>query len=142
VVETAVQWVVKGARQELEVVIEAPSLLEVTGHPGQLQQVIMNLVQNAVDAMRDVERRRLEVHVHEIGGEVRVRVRDAGPGIAESDLVRVFDPFFTTKPVGQGTGLGLSISYGIVAEHGGDLVAANHPDGGAVFTVTLPTEAV
>jgi two-component system sensor histidine kinase HupT/HoxJ len=73
-------------------------------------------------------------------GMARVRVRDNGAGIAPDDLVRVFDPFFTTKPLGQGTGLGLSISYGIVTEHGGNLTAANHAQGGAVFMLSLPME--
>lgn len=140
VVETAVRWVTKGARQDLELEIAAPPTLEVRAHPGQLQQVLMNLVQNAVDALHDTERPRIRIQVESVGDEVQVRVHDSGPGIAGDDLVRVFDPFFTTKQVGQGTGLGLSISYGIVAEHGGRLVAANHPDGGAEFTLTLPLE--
>jgi len=140
VVETAVHWVTKGARRDLHVDTNTPPRLEVRGHPGQLQQVLMNLVQNAVDAVRDVERPSIEVSVDGGAGTATVLVRDTGPGIAEGDLVRVFDPFFTTKPVGQGTGLGLSISYGIVNEHGGGLVAGNHPEGGAVFTLTLPAE--
>lgn len=65
-------------------------------------------------------------------------IRDTGPGIAPEISSRIFDPFFTTKPVGKGTGLGLSISYRIVQEHGGALSAANHPQGGAVMTLTLP----
>jgi two-component system sensor histidine kinase HupT/HoxJ len=64
--------------------------------------------------------------------------RDNGPGFRDDSLGHVFDPFFTTKPVGKGTGLGLSISYGIVERHRGALAAANHPDGGAVLTLTLP----
>jgi two-component system sensor histidine kinase HupT/HoxJ len=68
-------------------------------------------------------------------------VRDTGTGIAEDTLSRIFEPFYTTKEVGKGTGLGLAIAYGIVQEHGGQIVAANHPDGGAVFTVELPTAA-
>ena len=99
----------------------------------------MNLVQNAVDVLRDVAQPRIEVRVDSAAGEVRVAVRDTGPGIADGDLMRVFDPFFTTKPVGQGTGLGLSISYGIATEHGGGLSAVNHPDGGALFTLQLPS---
>jgi two-component system sensor histidine kinase HupT/HoxJ len=68
-------------------------------------------------------------------------VRDTGTGIAEDTLSRIFEPFYTTKEVGQGTGLGLAIAYGIVQEHGGQILAANHPEGGAVFTVELPTAA-
>ena len=98
------------------------------------------LVQNAIDALRDIDRPRIEVRVDVVDGRARVRVHDNGAGIAPDDLVRVFDPFFTTKPLGQGTGLGLSISYGIVNEHGGRLTAANHVQGGALFTLLLPLE--
>jgi signal transduction histidine kinase len=65
-------------------------------------------------------------------------VRDTGPGIPVDVLSRIFEPFYTTKEVGQGTGLGLAIAYGIVQEHGGQIAAANHHDGGAVFMVELP----
>ena len=65
-------------------------------------------------------------------------VRDTGTGIPEATLSHIFEPFYTTKEVGQGTGLGLAIAYGIVQDHGGQIIAANHPDGGAVFTVELP----
>jgi C4-dicarboxylate-specific signal transduction histidine kinase len=65
-------------------------------------------------------------------------VRDTGAGIPPDALTRLFEPFFTTKEVGKGTGLGLAIAYGIVQEFGGQVTAANHPDGGAIFTVELP----
>ena len=73
------------------------------------------------------------------GDRIVVKVRDTGTGIPEETLTRIFEPFYTTKEVGKGTGLGLAIAYGIVQEHGGHISAANHPDGGAVFTVELPT---
>jgi two-component system sensor histidine kinase HupT/HoxJ len=66
-------------------------------------------------------------------------VRDTGDGIPFDALSRIFEPFYTTKDVGKGTGLGLAIAYGIVQEHGGQIAAANHPEGGAVFTVELPS---
>jgi two-component system sensor histidine kinase HupT/HoxJ len=110
------------------------------GHPGQLHQVVMNLVQNAIDATAHEPEARITVRGGVAGATVWLTVRDNGPGIAEADLVRVFDPFFTTKPVGQGTGLGLSISYGIVADHGGTLTVRNHPDGGAEFRIEFPAQ--
>jgi signal transduction histidine kinase len=72
------------------------------------------------------------------GDRVIVSVRDTGEGIPADVVSRIFEPFYTTKEVGKGSGLGLAITYGIVQEHGGEIVAANHPDGGAVFTIELP----
>ncbi|MGZ4790026.1 MAG: ATP-binding protein [Terriglobales bacterium] len=104
----------------------------------QLEQVFLNIINNAVDAMLEHSRGgRLEVEIATRSGQIVVRVRDTGPGIKEVN--RIFDPFYTTKAVGKGTGLGLSICYGIIKEHGGDIRAYNHPDGGAVLEVLLPT---
>jgi two-component system sensor histidine kinase HupT/HoxJ len=72
--------------------------------------------------------------------QIVVQIRDTGPGIPAAEIPRVFEPFYTTKEVGKGTGLGLAISYGIIQEHGGQIAASNHPDGGALFTVHLPVE--
>ena len=103
----------------------------------QLEQVFLNIINNAVDAMLEHSRAgRLEVEIATRSGQIIVRVRDTGPGIKE--INRIFDPFYTTKAVGKGTGLGLSICYGIIKEHGGDIRAFNHPDGGAVVEVLLP----
>ena len=106
----------------------------------QVQQVILNLVQNAHQAMAQEDERVLTVRVRPIGGAVALEVLDTGGGIAADALPRLFDPFFTTKPPGEGSGLGLSVSYGIVAEHKGKLRGENRADRrGAVFTVELPT---
>jgi C4-dicarboxylate-specific signal transduction histidine kinase len=106
----------------------------------QIQQVVLNLVQNAHQAMAGRPERVLTVRVRPAGAAVAIDVLDTGPGIPAEVLPRLFDPFFTTKPPGEGSGLGLSVSYGIVAEHKGTLRAANRPDrAGAVFTVELPT---
>ena len=137
-VETATHWVTKGARRELTVDLDLPRPLTCHGHAGQIHQVVMNLVQNAIDATADRPDPRIEIRGGNAGGRIWFTVRDNGPGIQEEQLVRIFDPFFTTKPVGQGTGLGLSISYGIVAEHGGRLSARNHSQGGAELRVELP----
>ena len=105
----------------------------------QVQQVLLNLVQNAHQAMAREDERVLTVRVRPLGAGVAVEVLDTGPGIAADALPRVFDPFFTTKPPGEGSGLGLSVSYGIVAEHKGTLRGDNRPDRrGAVFTIELP----
>jgi len=105
----------------------------------QVQQVILNLVQNAHQAMTQEDERVLTVRVRPIGGAVALEVLDTGGGIAADALPRLFDPFFTTKPPGEGSGLGLSVSYGIVAEHKGKLRGENRADRrGAVFTVELP----
>lgn len=138
VVRTAVQWVSKAAKRQLSVQMVLPEQLEVVGYEGRLHQVLVNLAQNAVDATEEVQEPRLEVKAGRFGNRVRVAVRDNGRGLSEQNLLRVFDPFFSTKPVGRGTGLGLYISYGIAADHGGSLSVANHPEGGAEFTLELP----
>jgi C4-dicarboxylate-specific signal transduction histidine kinase len=108
--------------------------------PGELQQVLFNVLLNAAQAMDGVGR--IDVHAdHAADGSIRVSVRDSGPGIPVEHLERVFDPFFTTKPPGEGTGLGLAISYEIVHELGGAMRAANHPLGGACIEIELPGSA-
>jgi two-component system NtrC family sensor kinase len=111
---------------------------EVTGDPHQLQQVFLNILNNAYDAVREsTEPGSVEVTSSERAGFAEIMFTDSGNGIAAPE--RIFDPFYTTKEVGKGTGLGLSICYGIVREHGGDIYAANRADvSGAVFTVRLP----
>ncbi len=100
--------------------------------------MLVNLIQNAYDAVEAQAAPALTLTLACEHGRVALSVADNGPGIAAANLARIFDPFFTTKPVGKGTGLGLSISYGIVEQHGGTLSAANLPAGGACFTLTLP----
>jgi len=108
------------------------------GDPHQLQQVFLNILNNAYDAIRDVRRPgRIEIATKARAGQIEIRLRDNGPGISHPE--RIFDPFFTTKEVGKGTGLGLSICYGIVRAHQGEIVGENHPSGmGCTFTVRLP----
>ncbi len=138
VIERAVHWVAKIGAEDFQVEVQLPAELPVLGSPGQLQQVVMNLVQNACDAMDGRAGARLSISARQEGGMAHIAFCDNGPGIAEANLARVFDPFFTTKPVGKGTGLGLAISYGIVERHGGNLIAANGPEGGAQFVLSLP----
>lgn len=102
-----------------------------------LQQVLVNLITNAADAVEDLPDRRIEISALRQAGKVTVEIRDHGPGVPASIAERIFDPFFTTKGVGKGLGLGLSICYNIVKDFGGDLAMKNHPDGGAVFMLSL-----
>ena len=120
-----------------------PGLPFVHGDPGQLQQVLLNLLANARQAIEESQK----------GGKIRVRskwtpegrvlleVSDDGPGIPEAVLARIFDPFFTTKPEGVGTGLGLTIVLGIVREHGGQVHVTSPPGGGAIFRIELTAAA-
>jgi len=114
---------------------DLPSLV---GDPHQLQQVFLNILNNAYDAIQEVRRPgRIEIAAMDRGSIIEITFRDNGPGISHPE--RIFDPFFTTKEVGKGTGLGLSICYGIVRAHQGEIVAQNNPDGiGCRFTVRLP----
>jgi PAS domain S-box-containing protein len=113
-------------------------LPEVIGDAHQLQQVFLNIVNNAYDAVHEVARpARIEIMTTKAGDAVEVSFRDNGNGISHPD--KIFDPFFTTKEVGKGTGLGLSICYGIVKEHGGEILCHNNIGGqGATFIVRLP----
>ncbi len=138
VVERAVRWVTRSGLPAFRVNVDLPPDLPIIGSSGQMQQVVMNIVQNACDATQGGAAPMLEVSVEQHDRMLTVRFADNGPGIPAADLAHLFDPFFTTKPVGQGTGLGLSISYGIVERHGGRLSAANRQQGGAVFSLTLP----
>ena len=117
-------------------------LPRVASDPLLLHQVFLNMVMNAehaIAATGQPGRIELTTSVARSGDSVVATVRDTGTGIPEGTLTRIFEPFYTTKEVGKGTGLGLAIAYGIVQEHGGHISAANHADGGAVFTVELPT---
>jgi len=111
----------------------------VRGDAIRLEQVLINLLHNALDAMVDKRYKRLEIRIETDDGHWRLSVLDSGGGIAQADLDKVFDPFFTTKPVGEGLGLGLAISYGIIHEAGGQLQAENLP-GGARLSFTLPRD--
>jgi two-component system NtrC family sensor kinase len=108
------------------------------GDPHQLQQVFLNVLNNAYDAMQESGRAgKLEIMTSHSAGQLEISFRDNGPGISHPD--RIFDPFFTTKEVGKGTGLGLSICYGIIRSHRGEILARNNADGpGCTFTVRLP----
>jgi signal transduction histidine kinase len=107
--------------------------------PHQIQQVFVNLINNARQAIEAHQPRgMIKVITATRGDTVRVIIHDNGPGIPEENLSKIFDPFFTTKEVGKGTGLGLSLVYGIIKEHGGTIIPRSRPGEGATFIIELP----
>ncbi|MFI8746402.1 ATP-binding protein [Pseudomonas sp. NPDC077186] len=141
VLEQALQLLAPRMRSEqVELRTQVDAEAEVLGDAIRLEQVLLNLLHNALDAMADSEARILEVRIARDGDACLLSVEDSGGGIAAEVLDRVFEPFFTTKPVGQGLGLGLAVSYGIVRELGGSLQASNG-ERGARFTLRLPAAA-
>jgi two-component system NtrC family sensor kinase len=112
------------------------------GDPHQLMQVFLNLIVNAEQAIREArDKGTLRIRLGKGTNSVWVSFHDDGPGIPKENLSSIFDPFYTTKRPGRGTGLGLSICKSVMKEHNGTVEAANSPNGGAVFTVTLPVSA-
>lgn len=103
-----------------------------------LEQVVVNLIGNALDAQAAQDSPEIEIRGDMLEETIRLQVRDHGPGLSNEALDRIFEPFFTTKDAGHGLGLGLAISAGIVNDFGGTLAGSNHPEGGAVFTLQLP----
>jgi two-component system NtrC family sensor kinase len=119
-----------------------PHLPKVMADPHQLQQVFLNIINNArqaIEAFRPKGLIRITTETCESG--VRLKFQDDGPGIAPENLNKIFNPFFTTKEVGKGTGLGLSLTYGIIKEHGGSIRAESKPGEGATFIIELPSPA-
>jgi len=110
--------------------------------PGQLDQVFVNVLANAIDAVGDAGTIVVRTSVTAAGaGEgprAQVQISDSGPGVPAALQARLFEPFFTTKPEGQGTGLGLAVSYGIVERHGGTITLESPPGGGATVTIAIP----
>ena len=110
----------------------------------ELQQVLLNLINNALDAMEKIGGNlristRMEENSIIVGDDhLLIEVADDGPGIPAANIAKIFDPFFTTKPVGKGTGLGLSICYGIIKKMGGSIEARSVIDGGTTFKVKIP----
>lgn len=126
----------KNARSE--VVIDSEPGLSIEAHEGQLHQVFVNLIDNALHAVEGQAQPKVEIQVTRKKQTVEISVCDNGPGIAEADLGKIFEPFFTTKSVGEGTGLGLWISFSIVEDYRGTISARNREAGGAEFIATFP----
>jgi signal transduction histidine kinase len=130
-----VQHLVK--KRGIEIVRHAGELPDIECAPAQINQVLLNLLSNAIQAIEH-DSGRITVRTQALDGRVMALVEDNGKGIAEQDLAKVFDPFFTTKPVGQGTGLGLAIAHQIIEQHGGLIRVASKPGVGTRFLLALP----
>jgi signal transduction histidine kinase len=103
-----------------------------------IKQVLMNLIMNAKHAIGQKGTLHITTRLNPSDGRVAVKIADTGHGIEKKNLARIFDPFFTTKPTGEGTGLGLSVSYGIIKNHGGDILVESDVGKGSTFTILLP----
>jgi PAS domain S-box-containing protein len=128
----------KAKKKRVQVELDLAPLPMVSCYPAKVNQVVMNLVSNAIDAVP--EGGRVSVKTVQEGDRIHITVTDNGPGVPAEIRGRIFDPFFTTKPIGEGTGLGLSISYGIVRDHGGTIEVTDAPEGGARFEIVLPKQ--
>lgn len=126
----------RGGNISTEIDIEGP-LSSVNADAGQIQQAVIALATNAIDAMPDGGE--LKLGVRSSGNRVIVEVTDSGIGIPPEDLPRIFEPFFTTKDVGKGTGLGLAVCYGIISDHGGRITVRSNVGRGTTFTILLPS---
>ncbi|TNF23339.1 MAG: PAS domain-containing sensor histidine kinase [Deltaproteobacteria bacterium] len=136
VAETLTFLETRCARQRVELVQDLAPVPTVAGNPGQLKQVLVNLVVNALHAMPDGGT--LTVRCRPDGDAVALEVADTGVGMPPEVAAQVFDPFFTTRDIGEGTGLGLSVSHGIIVAHGGTIEVRSEPGRGASFSVRLP----
>jgi two-component system, NtrC family, sensor kinase len=140
-----------GVHPEIKVIKEYSPLPLVTCYPGQLNQVFMNILSNAIDAIEEYNQKRkkeeiklnpsqIQIYTQKIDNNwLRIGIQDNATGIPENIISKLFDPFFTTKPVGKGTGLGLSISYQIIVEkHRGRLFCNSQPGEGTEFVIEIP----
>lgn len=115
---------------------EAP--VHVVANPVELEQVFINLITNAVDAVQDSVDKLVTISTFRNQEQALVKIQDSGKGIQQQNIDKIWQPFFTTKGPGRGTGLGLAITTGIIKDHKGSITAENHPNGGAVFNISLP----
>jgi two-component system C4-dicarboxylate transport sensor histidine kinase DctB len=131
-----VAWRLKAADADVRIDLGKEPLIVRAGSV-RLQQVLVNILSNAADAVEGLENRTIELTARQSDACIEIIVRDHGPGVPEAISSRIFDPFFSTKGVGKGLGLGLSISYNIIKDFGGNLSVENHAGGGAVFRIQL-----
>ncbi len=141
VITTAANWAVRTKTSKARVDLDIEDGATIPGNEGQIHQIAVNLIENALDAVRGQAEPCVAIRAHRVGREIEWTVADNGPGIPDAAQDKIFEPFYTTKAVGEGTGLGLWICYSIVHECGGSITATNREGAGAVLTVRLPSEA-
>lgn len=134
--ESTLNVVANEIKYKADIVREYGNLPQVECRPSQINQVFMNLLVNAAQAIP--QHGLITLKSGTLADRVWVAISDTGKGIPPENMTRIFDPFFTTKPVGKGTGLGLSLSYGIIKKHGGEITVDSQPERGTTFTVWLP----
>lgn len=138
VIESSLRLLMNELKYKVEIKKDLQKLPLCYASVGQLNQVFVNILLNAIQAMGNGGVITIRSAVD--GDNVRIEFADSGAGIPKENLTKLFDPFFTTKEVGHGTGLGLYISHGLIEQHRGNIQASNNPDGGACFTITLPVD--
>ena len=136
--ESTINIIWNELRYKAEVICDFGNIPDIKCYPGQLNQVFMNLLLNAAQAIDDFGK--ITVHTWVDKSDVMVSIADTGSGIPEENLQRIFEPFFTTKEVGKGTGLGLSIIYDIIQRHHGEITVDSKIGKGTTFTIRLPVE--
>ena len=136
-IETSLLLLKNKYKNSIEIVKNyAENLPELTCYPGKINQALLNILSNAIDAIED--KGKIWISTYLVEKNICITIVDNGCGIPEKALSKIFDPFFTTKPVGKGTGLGLSITYGIINEHGGSINVNSEVNEGTEFIITLP----
>jgi two-component system, NtrC family, sensor histidine kinase HupT/HoxJ len=138
VLRNSAQLAIRAKNSRAEMTIESEPGLLVEAHEGQIHQVVVNLIDNALHAVAHRPDGKVDIRAKSDGVMIELTVSDNGRGIPEGELGKIFEPFFTTKAVGEGTGLGLWITFNIVQDYGGEVTAGASPEGGAQFRVRLP----
>jgi two-component system NtrC family sensor kinase len=127
-------------KNRIEIIKEYADLPPIECYPGQLNQVFMNILSNAIDAIED--KGNITITTSSANGFIRISIKDSGKGIPEPLRAKIFDPFFTIKEVGKGTGLGLSISHGIIEKHKGSIRVKSVIGKGSEFIISLPAKQI
>ncbi len=141
VIKRAASWVKQATPMAIQFSENFPDKLIINNKEGYIHQILINLVQNAIDALKETKAPKIEISVEQFERQVLIKVKDNGQGLLEENVVKIFDPFFTTKPAGSGTGLGLYISYQLAKEQcSGKLSVKNLKNNGVEFLLTLPFE--